>query len=128
MVEQADNNAFMVALRELQAGQTLNDLHHNLVSLVGDVRSLGKPGTLTLTIKVTPKANSQQLVISDDVKVAPPKPERDITILFADDNNRLSRRDPRQPRLSGVEGEVRPFNRPIAVNENVDPGTGEFRE
>lgn len=131
MPEKESSNVFLSTLQELQAGATLTDLHHALKELVGEVRSIGKKGTLSLTITVAPKQNSAQLVISDEIKVAAPKPDRDITILFADDNNYLSRRDPRQPRLAGVDADVRQFARPVAVNEapaNVNPSTGEIHE
>lgn len=116
MVEAAsEENAFLIALHKLESGQTLRDLHHAMEGLIGDVRAHGKAGTIQLTIKIKPKSNSQQLVLSDDYKVSAPKPDRDITILFVDDNNRLTSRDPRQPRLAGVDADVRQF--PAAVND-----------
>lgn len=122
MVEPASND-FLTTLNELQGGATVADLNQALQALVGDVRSIGKPGTLTLTLKVSPKASGSQLIISDEIKLAPPKPDREITIMFADDNNHLTRRDPRQPKLDGLQSaDVRSF--PIAVNHT----TGEISE
>jgi hypothetical protein len=41
--------------------------------------------------------------------------------MFADQENRLSRRDPRQPQLTGLAqpGDVKAFARPAAVNQRT---------
>lgn len=128
MVE-PQRNAFLQLLTELEGGQTQNDLAQAVTNMVGEVRSRGKGGTITIKLTFTPpRANSAQMGVVVDVKEKPPAPERDITVLYADDNNQLSRRDPRQPRLSGVEADVRSFSRPVAVNETVDKATGEVKE
>ena len=123
-------NAFLEALRELRSGESLADLHEALRSLVGHVRSVGKSGTLTLTLSVSlAKGSTHTLVIADELKLKEPKPDREVTFMYADDDNRLSRRDPRQPKLPAMDvSEVRRFNRPHAVNETVNPRTGEISE
>lgn len=124
------SNAFLTMLKELQGGATQADLHNAITQLVGEVRSTGRAGTLTLTLKVSPKAQGDQIIITDEVKINPPKPDREITILFPDENNRLSRRDPRQPGLKGMS-DVRQFTRAAAgdadVPDNLDRSTGELK-
>jgi len=122
-------NSFLAALQDLRGGETLNDLHVELMKLVGDVRSLGKAGTLQLTIKLAPQGTAT-LVVTDEIKATPPKPEKEFTVLYADDANRLSRRDPRQPKLPEMQSpsDVRQFSRPIAVGDDVDRETGEVKE
>jgi hypothetical protein len=118
------NNAFLEALAELGGGTTQADLHRAMVELVGAVRSVGRAGKLTLTLSIgLAKGSTHTIIVSDDIKVAEPKPDRESTIMFADDANRLSRRDPRQPKLPemadgklrGADAEVREFPR-IAAN------------
>jgi len=135
------NNAFLEVLQELGGGATQADLHKAMIDLVGSVRSVGKGGKLTLTINVSmAKGQTETLLISEDVKIVEPKPDRATTVLFADDNNRLSRRHPNQPKLPTMADEAKPpadihqFSRPVAVNErpavpdNVNPSTGELHE
>lgn len=116
-------NAFLDMVTELENGGAVTELAQALTGLIADVQLHGRAGTLVLAIKATPKANSPQILISHDIKVTPPKPEREVTILYADKEHRLSRRDPRQPQLKGL-AEVTPL-RPA---ENVNTATGEVRE
>ncbi len=121
------NNAFLDALSELRGGDVLADLHQALQQLVGDVRSLAKPGTLSLTLKVAlAKGSTTTLILLDKIDLKTPEPDKEATFLYADDNNRLSRRDPRQPQLGGLAqpptAEVHIW--PIAVNQH----TGEIHE
>ena len=113
-------NAFLAALTDLRGGETLAELHHALIQLVGDVRSIGKTGKLTLTLNVAlAKGSTATILVTDELKLSEPKPDKEVTIMFADDNNRVSRRDPRQPDLTGLAepGEVKAFPRRQAVNE-----------
>lgn len=126
------SNAFLTMLKDLQGGATQAELHHAITELVGEVRSTGRAGTLTFTLKIQPKAQSGQIVIVDEVKINPPKPDREITIMFADDDNRLTRRDPRQPVLSGMT-DVRRWPAAAvgddsAAPPNLDRSTGELKE
>ncbi len=121
MSEKDPKNAFVDALKELQSGATMLELADALTQLISQVRMVGKEGSITLTIKVKPKANSPQLAITDDIKVVPPKFDRDITIMYADDKGRLSRRDPRQPMLPAM---VRSISGSL---DKVDTDTGEIK-
>jgi len=121
-----EKNRFLTVLSELQGGGTANDLHAALAELIAAVQVVGKPGKLVLTLTVTPKSNSPQLLFEDDIKMAPPKPERETTILYADEHGHISRRDPRQPKLEGLT-EVRPFRTTGDGGAVVDTKTGEVR-
>lgn len=120
----SSGHAFLDALLMMQDGGLVPDLNHDLTALIGNVRSQGKKGSLTVVLEVKPKGNGSQVIVTADVKLKNPRVDRENTVLYADDNNKLSRRDPRQPVLP--MGEVTTF--PSSVPANVDPTTGEFRE
>jgi hypothetical protein len=126
------NNAFIDTVKELSGGGTLADLHRDLTALVGEVRSSGKAGTLTLQLKVRPGKGGQtsQVFVEDTITVKTPKVEREVTVFFADDNNRLGRNDPRQPKLFGPPAEVKQFATGTAGPEStvVNQATGEIIE
>lgn len=119
-------NVFLNTLEELASGQTAVELDEHLKNLIGAVRATGKKGTLTLQLSVKPGPNqmSSQLIIEDTVTVKPPKVGRDVSVFFADENNFLSRNDPRQPKLWSSPPAVRPIAAPATVNA----ATGEIVE
>jgi hypothetical protein len=92
---------FLETLRELRAGQTLDELADELQCLVAAVRATGKPGELTLKLKVKPpkKSTSEYLTIEDSVTTKTPRLEREDTLFFTTADNNLTRRNPRQPDL-----------------------------
>ncbi len=91
---------FIDTLRELRAGQTEEDLAHELNALVEAVTATGKKGTLTLTITVQKVTkNSDQLLLVDDVKTKLPKADRGASIFWPTAENNLVRHDPRQGKL-----------------------------
>ena len=84
--------------------------------LVAAVTATEKGGELTLKLKLMPLKQGSMLVLKDSVKLVLPEPEReDTTFVFATEDNDLTRRDPRQPKLP--IGEVTPFAR-AEVNES----------
>lgn len=97
-------SVFMTTLKDLRQGLALDDLGDQLVSLVAHVRSTGRPGKLLLALTVKPasKGNTDVLAIEDAVTVKLPKAETGSTILYATSDNTLSRKDPKQPELSGL--------------------------
>lgn len=109
-------SAFITTLRDLRQGLALDDLGDQLVGLVAHVRSTGRAGKLTLTLTVKPasKGNTDVLAIEDAVTVKLPKAETGSTILYATSDNQLSRKDPRQPELSGLR-DVTPIRPPSAA-------------
>lgn len=131
--ETVKQNSFTTLIQDLRGGETILDLDAILKQLIGDVRSINKAGVLTIQIKIAPSGQAT-LLITDEITVKPPKLERETTVMFADDNNNVSRRDPRQPKLPDMERpkaavDVRSFPRAAAVGEtiNVDTSTGEVR-
>lgn len=87
---------FFSALRELRTGATLDELDSALAEVVAAVKTIGKPGEITLKLKVCPGRGAKYLTITDDVNVKVPKVDRADTIFFPLPDNTLTRTDPNQ--------------------------------
>lgn len=104
MSETPASNAFLDLVRDVREGVAQAELHRHILDLVGSVRSVGKAGELTLKLKIAPAAgNSEALLVTETITVKAPEPARESTLLFADDNNRLSRNHPNQPKLPSMD-------------------------
>lgn len=97
---------FTDTLMDVRGGDLVSELTGQMRELVAAVKANGGSGELTLRLKVkrAAKGTGSTLVIVDEVKVKPPKFEENETILFANEEGDLQRSDPRQPRLTGMEG------------------------
>lgn len=84
-------------LHEQRNGLAAVEWAEALHELIEAVTEQGKAGTVTFTIKVDPKGRT--LMVTDDVKVKKPLPEREASLFFADRDSNLSRRDPDQAEL-----------------------------
>ncbi len=105
---------FTAWLTEQRRGTLNQELAEGLHELTNAVQTLGKKGTLTLTITVVPTKGDHVGVI-DDVTVKAPKPDRPDSLWFVDHDGNLTRNDPN----------LIPGLRPVPAN--VDPETGELR-
>lgn len=85
---------FFETLRDLRRGATLAELGEQLNELTAAVVSTGKPGTLTLKLRIEP--THAALIVRDEVKVQLPRGERSGTIFYATHEFNLSRTDPNQ--------------------------------
>lgn len=94
---------FVETLAAHKKGETDSELTHELRTLIEAVQDTGKPGALTLTLKVSRKSDNQVTVI-EDIKVATPKHSRAEAIYFLDQNLNLTRSDPRQGVLTPMHG------------------------
>jgi hypothetical protein len=116
MVEQKDGSDFVTTLGMLRSGAALPEIDQALAELIGAVKATGKAGSITVTLSVSPanKGANNMFFVTDQVAVKPPKVDREQTLVYATDDNTLSRRDPRQPELPGVSrepAELRSFPR-----------------
>lgn len=100
-------------LMRLGSGRLLDELHDALVVTAEEVVNTGKPGTVTVTLKVSNKCQGDPLVMVDEIvsRSAPKKDPRGS--VFYAINGGLHRDDPRQ-----VKMEFR----------TVDRETGEIKE
>lgn len=116
-----DNTArrpFAAWLQEQRNGALHAELTDALIDLTEACVEHGKPGTLTVQIKIKPSAEGYHLYVADHVKVNAPEGERPAALYFHDGAGNLSRRDPNQLTLDQplrkIDGGV------------VDPETGEI--
>lgn len=105
---------FVDTLLELQQGELQQELTDELKAVVARVLETGKAGKLSLTLKVrkASKGAGSSLIITGDVKVTLPVPERGETVLFAAEDLTLQRNDPRQPRLADLDQSPRVVSMP----------------
>lgn len=91
-------------LAEHRQGGLANEASEQLAEVTEAARRLGKKGSLTITITVDPiKDNSAGLVnVSDEIKAKIPKEPTPGSTFFTDERGNLSRRDPRQPEITGL--------------------------
>lgn len=84
-------------------GEVDSELTHELRTLIEAVQDTGKPGTVTLKLKVSRKSDNQVTVI-EDIKVDTPQHSRSEAIYFLDQHLNLQRTDPRQGVLTPMHG------------------------
>jgi len=104
---------YLDVLKRLGSGRTLDELCQALQTTAQEVVALGKPGTVTLTLKVSNKGPGDVMVIIDEQinRVAPKRDPRGA-YYFAVEGG-LWKDDPRQAQLTF---------------RDVDPRTGEIRD
>jgi hypothetical protein len=97
--EAADSNYFATALAAMDYGNTLAQLSDGLAVLVKEVAALGRPGSLSLTIKLKPTGGRGQLEVVSEVTTKRPTSEPGKSLFFAGPSGELLREDPRQRKL-----------------------------
>lgn len=103
----------VAVLQRLGAGRLLDELHEALVATAQEVVDTGKPGSVTLTLKVSTKSQGNPMIIIDEtVSRSVPKRDPKGAFFWALEGG-LHKDDPRQARM-----EFR----------SIDPETGEIRE
>lgn len=92
---------FVDWLRETSEGQTHADLTDALAELTEAVITVGKGGTLKLTISVKPAGRTSRsaVIVSDKIDISLPTADRAESIFFVDSDGNLCRDNPQQPRL-----------------------------
>ena len=92
---------FADVLNSLRRGKTHREAGNLLQELIREVQATGRQGSLTLKLKVS-RNKSGMLEIDDTLSTVLPKPDRDSSLFFADDDGNLSKDDPRQPEIPGI--------------------------
>lgn len=84
--------------REIRKGAFLDEAALRLQELVNAVTLTGKGGSLTLKLSVQPAGRGRvtTVVVGDQITLALPQPDREVTIFFPTPDGALSRSDPQQ--------------------------------
>jgi hypothetical protein len=104
-------------------GTLANELATAMANVNQAVLETGKPGTITLTIKVKATGDEVSVSVTDEVKVKAPEHDRGQSIFFVDEHGNphrsqqvLDEQPANQPRLTAVTS---------ADGTTTDPKTGE---
>lgn len=80
-----------------------DELSHGLADLVEQCVETGKKGTLVLKITCAPQKDELTMLVTDDVKVAAPRPAAKPTLFFPSKDGQLLRQDPNQMDISALK-------------------------
>lgn len=99
-----DPEAFQKWLDEYPRGALGVDLSEALAEVVFATRAHGKPSSFALKVKITPgNTDLGDLLVSADVETKPAKPDVPKHTFFPTEDGGLSRSDPNQPVIPGME-------------------------
>ncbi len=88
-------DALSVAQR-LGGGTFLDDLHFNLTEVSEQVVVTGRPGTVTVTLKIEPVKGEPAVTIASALKQSRPAADPKGAIFYAVGDGQLEKNDPRQ--------------------------------
>lgn len=89
-------------LMNLRDGGSVEELATQVRNCAAAVTETGKSGKVVLTIDMKPNGKDA-ITIVDKVDVKLPKADAAATMFYVTDDAGLSRRDPRQPSMDGLE-------------------------
>lgn len=102
-------------LTRLRFGALADEMSDKTEQVVAAAMQTGKPGSVTLKLSFKPGKKGYQMEITDTVSAVIPEPDKESTLLFANDEGELLEQDPRQGTLEGVRS-VTEERRPIRDN------------
>jgi hypothetical protein len=114
-------------IERLGGGHLIDEIHAALLDVSEEVVATGKPGSVTITIKVSHPKNADALlvVMDEEVKRSMPKNDPRGAMFYAHETE-LHERDPRQATLPEFrvvdEGGNKEFRTPDAPEEKAQEG------
>lgn len=90
------STAFLAWFAELDRRRTANDANDAHQQVIAACRETGKAGVVTIQFKYAPMADGEQMKVTASVTSKLPQPEARSLIFFVDDDENLTRNDPRQ--------------------------------
>ncbi|MCP1290909.1 hypothetical protein NK214_11985 [Chromobacterium sp. S0633] len=88
-------------LRDIRAGEMVEELTEEMAKVVNAVLATGKKGSVTVKISFDPASKGDAVVtITDDIKSVIPREKKAGTLMFAQPSGSLQRQDPRQTELN----------------------------
>jgi len=96
-----ETNPAIALLAQLDGGRVVTDLAEKYPQVVEAVKRTGRPGELTLKLKIAPDGKGDVQTVEVHGKVVPniPTPVRRGTVFFVTEDNQLSRQDPNQKEI-----------------------------
>ena len=92
-----------VFLQQHRSGGLHNELGEEIAAVTAAVIEHQKKGSVTVTLTISPtKDDPRAVVVYDELKAKVPKATPLPSRFFTDEHGTLSRRDPRQPELTGL--------------------------
>lgn len=104
-------------LQQMRQGAVVDEMGDAIANVVRAVAATGKKGEVVLKLAISAKGD--QIVVEDAIVEKPPKPARGLSLFYATEDGVLSRKDPRQPELSGL----REAPRPTPITREVQSGS-----
>lgn len=99
-----DPEAFQKWLDEYPRGALGVDLSEALAEVVTATQIHGKPGSFALKVKITPgNTDMGDLLVTAEIDTKPAKPDAPRHTFFPTEDGGLSRSDPNQPSIPGME-------------------------
>lgn len=103
--EETSPPEFLAFLAAHARGRTADQLSERMAELVVAVRETGKPGQITLTVKVTPDGKVPAAVrVEDKIAAKVPELDRPAAMWFATEDGSLSNTPPDQFTFEGFGG------------------------
>lgn len=101
MQEPVSPGSYADVLVNLRGGKLHDELNEKLQEVVSAARATGLVGSLSVTlgIKVSSAGAEYTMVVTDKVKQVIPEPDKKGSIMFATNENRLIRDEPKQEAL-----------------------------
>lgn len=95
------NNTFESVLRNQRKGVMATELSDKLQSLTRAVMATGKPGSITIKLKLTPAmADGAALSVTDNIETKLPEAPKPNSIFYTTDEGQLVRENPEQRKLN----------------------------
>lgn len=91
---------FTQVLMQARKGQAHDVITEDLAKVVEAVRLTGKPGELSIKLKVAPEKGGEALEFTFDTAVKLPKPSLPKALFYTNDENDLFRTDPNQREMA----------------------------
>jgi len=99
-----EHSNFLDALGDVHGGQLIEEADRHLRQVIAAVRERGGTSVLTLKIKVASVAENR-VDVSGQVTAKVPPASYPPSIFFTDQDNSISRRDPRQHEMKFQDNE-----------------------
>jgi hypothetical protein len=114
------NNSFENVLRHQRKGKCLHELSEKIQQAVLEVRALGKPASVTLTLQISPFGDGAVSVL-DEIKTKLPAANKVSSVFYSTDEGALVRQDPNQQemKLTAVETPNTKINEAESISKSA---------